>query len=623
MQRRSKAKKIIRAPAQPNKEKKTEEIDPAKVFPFEKLPPDLQRHTSSFFKLAELKNIARVSKKFYRLAHGPHFWQPKFDTHFPGEWNNVRRSELINWKKEFSRDTHHCLYYNFSRKFRDLESRAYDPLIRSGTNTNLLQHARENNTQAILNIGVTTKDLCLSDKYGNTLCSLAADYGNQKLSDYYYKILYEHYLDIASNYFSEADFSQAMISARNINNLPLLHWAIICRQPIDDIRDFISAGHDAVSRSADMKTTLMTAVIHNHSSCLPLLLNSGVDVNAMDTDSHTAMHFAAKHNRQRDLQLLLLNGGLIDKATTQKERTPLHYAARFGNIQCAEILLKMGANINAVTKKGLTALIYAAKHGDFDMMKFLLERGADVNLADINGRSALLHAVNHGQHECVRLLLDHGANINQICTEDNCEPLTLCARDNHLKCLNVLIEYGANVNEVDDEEHYSALHTATHEGNHHCMQTLLEHGANPNTVDVNGNTPLCTAALNADEDSIALLLDYGANLNQAGTPAQLTPLLHAVSFGRNECVKLLLERGADIDAAMTKNKQDLINLLPEYDLHGRARAKTILESYDGDTLQVTPELIADLLEHRKVAETLRSFRKAKANEVERIRRSGI
>lgn len=621
MQRRSN-KIIIRALERPLKKKNPEEIDSDEVFPFEKLPPDLQRHTSSFFKLAELKTITRVSKRFYSLAHGPHFWQPKFDMHFPGKWNNVRRNEFLNWNKECSVDSGHRLD-NFCREFQHLESRANDPLIRKGTDTKLLQHARENNTQAILDIGVTTEDLCVSDQYGHTLCSLAADYSNQKLSDYYYKILYEHYLCIASNYFSEVDFSQAMIFMININDTPILHWAIICRQPIDGIRDFINAGHDAQSRSSGMKTTLMTAIIHNHSTCLQLLLNNGVDVNSIDTEGHTAMHFAAKHNRPRDLQLLLLNGSSIDKTSTQKQRTPLHYAARFGHIKSVEILLRMGADINAVTKKGLTALIYAAKHGDFDMMKFLLDRGADVNLADINGRSALLHAVNHGQHECVRLLLDYGADINQICTEDNCTPLTLSARDNHLKCLNVLIEYGADVNEVDDEEHCTALCTAVHSCNVDCIRLLLEHGANPNIADINGDTPLCSAVQNADEESTALLLDYGANINQVGTAAELTPLLHAVSFGRNECVKLLLERGADINAGMTKHKHDLINLLAEYDVRGRTRAKKILNTYDGDTVQATPELIADLLEHHQVMETLRSFHEAKANEVERIRRSGI
>ena len=91
-----------------------------------------------------------------------------------------------------------------------------------------------------------------------------------------------------------------------------------------------------------------------------------------------------------------------------------------------------------------------------------------------------------------------------------------------------------------------------------------------NARDAQGLTPLVQAAAFGTPDAVGLLLDAGANPNQAGALG-LTPLHVAVRDIRK--VRLLLERGASVNAlseagytplmvaAITNGSEDVVRLL--------------------------------------------------------------
>ena len=63
-------------------------------------------------------------------------------------------------------------------------------------------------------------------------------------------------------------------------------------------------------------------------------------------------------------------------------------------------------------------------------------------------------------------------------------------------------------------------------------------------------TPLCTAILKGDFETIKKFIEYGADVNQASDG--MTPLMLAARYNKVEIVKFLLDKGAIIDVENEK-----------------------------------------------------------------------
>lgn len=158
-----------------------------------------------------------------------------------------------------------------------------------------------------------------------------------------------------------------------------------------------------------------------------------------------------------------------------------------------------------------TLLHYAAERGLKDVLKELLLQDCDINAKSaFEGRTALHNAANSGSLECLKLLLLSGADANSVDDEMR-TPLHDAVRSNHLDCLKELIAQGANVNA---ETKY-------------------------------GVTPLHFAACNSKLEYIQELIAHDADVNAQSFISGDTALHRAVSWGNVDCVKYLIEFGAD------------------------------------------------------------------------------
>jgi ankyrin repeat protein len=103
------------------------------------------------------------------------------------------------------------------------------------------------------------------------------------------------------------------------------------------------------------------------------------------------------------------------------------------------------------------------------------------------------------------------------------------------------------------------------------VTALVKKGANVNARDERGFTVLWFALKEGNEDVIRVLLDNGAKVNTAGCKEGLTPLMQAVQMCCPSVVKLLLEKGSDVNAkkgditpltlAKARKSMELIHLL--------------------------------------------------------------
>jgi uncharacterized protein len=118
---------------------------------------------------------------------------------------------------------------------------------------------------------------------------------------------------------------------------------------------------------------------------------------------------------------------------------------------------------------------------DLTLLIELLDAGCDVNAQDEEGRTALIQATIYNNVEVVQILIEHGANVN---TRDF---------------------FGGN----------AALHFAAKNYSLELLQLLLKNKAEIDIKDINGNTPLFQAVVNASGKGgvIQQLLLHGANRN--------------------------------------------------------------------------------------------------------------
>jgi len=142
---------------------------------------------------------------------------------------------------------------------------------------------------------------------------------------------------------------------------------------------------------------------------------------------------------------------------------------------------------------------------------------------------------------------------------DGSTPLQEAIRHNDLAGVKALIARGTEVN-VASRYGVLPLGLAALNGNTAILRVLLDAGANPNAATPGGETALMTAARAGSLDAVKLLLDRRAPVDAKTSLREQTALTWAVTENHPEIVKLLVARGADVNAhtAVLKPKGEYV-----------------------------------------------------------------
>jgi hypothetical protein len=154
------------------------------------------------------------------------------------------------------------------------------------------------------------------------------------------------------------------------------------------------------------------------------------------------------------------------------------------------------------------------------------------------GATPLMTAALYGDAALVRELLDAGADPN-IANDAGATALMWAVDD--LEKTRALVEHGADVNAISANRRKAILAACTIRRNRDVVAYLLDHGANPSEKAPalnDATTPLTEAALLGDEDLIRLLLDRGANAQAAG----FLPLALSMRARCDGCVEALMSK---------------------------------------------------------------------------------
>jgi ankyrin repeat protein len=288
----------------------------------------------------------------------------------------------------------------------------------------------------------------------------------------------------------------------------------------------LEAGAELTERGPSGTTPLMYPIANGDVEMLRWLLSKGLDVSDADEIKRTPLQLAITENHPECVKLLL-NAGAYPNERDQYGETPLMNARC---VAVVESLLNAGADINAVEGFGDDAVQYFLS-GEcdseipdsvrFEIVDALLAAGADKERFNQGGDSRL-YSASFGHHdEAVIFLLKRGVDVHPSSSGSGTALHGICWQGEYsdpevnVSCeriIEALVQAGLDPN-VSDSYGKTPMHEAADGdwGNETAIRTLLRLGGLPDPVDGRGNSPLLLAADCGHVECVRELLEAGAN----------------------------------------------------------------------------------------------------------------
>jgi uncharacterized protein len=377
------------------------------------------------------------------------------------------------------------------------------------------------------------------------------------------------------------------------------------------VQKLLAAGANPNAAQTSGLTPLMTAAHTGNVEVVKALLSRGADVNVMTKETGISALMWAVADQRPDVTKVLIENQADVKRSSIKGFTPLLFAARNGDIEMAKLLIAAGADVNEHASDGTMPLPFAIQSGQEKFALFLLDQGANPD-SDMGGVRALhlaagpvdmwlepwtrtryggqVYSAGNGggfgsalsnvqRLNLVKALLAKGADPNARITASammmsyigypkkgafepyacgtgdlrGATPLFVAAM--HANSSNLLFSQGSSANADADSGRATAAADV--------LRVLLANKADLKLTTVDGTTPLMVAAglgratfdpllkrgrrsISA-EQAVTVLLDAGADIN-AVNEADFTAMHGAAFRGLNEVIKILVDRGANMNA---------------------------------------------------------------------------
>ena len=232
----------------------------------------------------------------------------------------------------------------------------------------------------------------------------------------------------------------------------------------------------------------------------------------------------------------------------------------------------MGEEIRAESY-GKSLLIDAVSRENVEDVKWLTTYiGCSVNDCSNDGTTPLGTAIVKENLEIVQMLIEKGADANmtyEVETEDGkiflMSPLIEgLEMENSDIVLFLIVEACVNLN-VKDSKGASPLHISVYNSMADIVEKLLECDVSINAKDDEGVTLLIIAAQEGDRNILKTLLQKNAQIDEqdlSGSTALMVAvkqyLFEDVSEETRECVEMLLEWNADVNATDNENNNVLM-----------------------------------------------------------------
>ena len=222
--------------------------------------------------------------------------------------------------------------------------------------------------------------------------------------------------------------------------------------------------------------------------------------------------------------------------------------------------------------------VKASRDNDIDAVVQQLDEGMEIESIDFDGHTALHAAALNGNAEIVTLLLSRGAAVNSKGAEPeergarrssaigkggggggtnirNSPALLLAAGTGNVEIARLLLDNGADVNLGGGQSNWhdhsngeTPLMKASAYGHFDMVKLFLDRGANVHAKNADGENALCKAAEFGTCELVDLLISKGASVTDRCGIWMKTALIAACNNRQDEIVKLLVQRGSEVNA---------------------------------------------------------------------------
>jgi ankyrin repeat protein len=161
------------------------------------------------------------------------------------------------------------------------------------------------------------------------------------------------------------------------------------------------------------------------------------------------------------------------------------------------------------TADQINDFVKAAKFDNASEVRSLLAKGVTPNAVDSNGNPMLLLAIKDNSDKVIDVLLNN-QNIDVDLSNKNGEtPLMIASIQGNLPLVKRLVEKN---HAAIDHIAWTPLHYASARGQVSVAEFLLSEGAIVDSRSLNDTTPLMMAVQSGNEQMVKLLLDKGADI---------------------------------------------------------------------------------------------------------------